>query len=317
MPEPLPEEFRIALAETASRRGAFGSTVVFVSETAIHQRHRDGAGRARRARKGPWRSRSRRRPAVAATAASGSRRPAPASTSSIVCRTPAILPTLTLAGGVAVADGITRATGLPVAIKWPNDIVVPDRNAPGQAPQARRHPGRRRGRPGRRPVRRPGVRHQRPACRLPGRDRRARDVDRARARPAGRGRAGARGDAGRVERAGGCALPRRKRPGSWTAGARCRRRPPAPAWNGPPTARIHQGVTSGIDDEARCWSGPRSGWNVSLRAKWCGDDGAPELGVGTRIRGSAGPQRQPIGMRRDKDIEVSFSVPSLTPLLRF
>jgi BirA family biotin operon repressor/biotin-[acetyl-CoA-carboxylase] ligase len=51
---------------------------------------------------------------------------------SIVCRTPAILPTLTLAGGVAVADGITRATGLPVAIKWPNDIVVQERAAPGK-----------------------------------------------------------------------------------------------------------------------------------------------------------------------------------------
>jgi len=34
---------------------------------------------------------------------------------------------VTLAGGVAVADGIRRATGLPVQIKWPNDIVVEDR----------------------------------------------------------------------------------------------------------------------------------------------------------------------------------------------
>ena len=41
-------------------------------------------------------------------------------------------PPLTLAGGVAVAEGITRATGLPVAIKWPNDIVVHDPAAPGK-----------------------------------------------------------------------------------------------------------------------------------------------------------------------------------------
>ena len=31
---------------------------------------------------------------------------------------------VSLAGGVAVAEGIRAATGLPVEIKWPNDIVV-------------------------------------------------------------------------------------------------------------------------------------------------------------------------------------------------
>jgi len=131
MPEPLPEEFRIALAETASRRGAFGSTVVFVSETrstndiamtlaehgapegALALALAQTAGRGRHGRE--WFS-----------------PPGAGIYASIVCRTPAILPTLTLAGGVAVADGITRATGLPVAIKWPNDIVVPDQNAPGK-----------------------------------------------------------------------------------------------------------------------------------------------------------------------------------------
>jgi BirA family biotin operon repressor/biotin-[acetyl-CoA-carboxylase] ligase len=35
---------------------------------------------------------------------------------------------VTLAGGVAVADGIRSATGLPVQIKWPNDIVVEGRS---------------------------------------------------------------------------------------------------------------------------------------------------------------------------------------------
>ena len=36
----------------------------------------------------------------------------------------AVAPWITLAGGVAVADGIHISTGLPVQIKWPNDIVA-------------------------------------------------------------------------------------------------------------------------------------------------------------------------------------------------
>ena len=41
-------------------------------------------------------------------------------------------PMLTLAAGVAVAEGIRRATGLPAVIKWPNDVVVGDEHAPGR-----------------------------------------------------------------------------------------------------------------------------------------------------------------------------------------
>jgi BirA family biotin operon repressor/biotin-[acetyl-CoA-carboxylase] ligase len=43
---------------------------------------------------------------------------------SVISRDRRAAPHITLAGGVAVADGIRRATGLPVEIKWPNDIVV-------------------------------------------------------------------------------------------------------------------------------------------------------------------------------------------------
>jgi BirA family transcriptional regulator, biotin operon repressor / biotin---[acetyl-CoA-carboxylase] ligase len=43
---------------------------------------------------------------------------------SVVCRNTTALPYLTLAGGVAVAEGVTAAAGLPVEIKWPNDVVV-------------------------------------------------------------------------------------------------------------------------------------------------------------------------------------------------
>ena len=131
MPEPLPDEFREALATSASRRGRFGAPVVFAFETAstndiairmAEQGAPEGAialalaqtaGRGRHGRE--WFS-----------------PPGAGIYVSIVCRTPAILPTLTLAGGVAVADGITRATGLPVAIKWPNDVVVHDTAAPGK-----------------------------------------------------------------------------------------------------------------------------------------------------------------------------------------
>lgn len=43
---------------------------------------------------------------------------------SIICRDRRAAPYIALAGGVAVADGIRAATGLPVEIKWPNDIVI-------------------------------------------------------------------------------------------------------------------------------------------------------------------------------------------------
>ena len=65
---------------------------------------------------------------------------------SVICRDSRAAPFLTLAGGVAVADGIRNATGLPVQIKWPNDVVVEgDRaataeNSPASSPKPRAHP---------------------------------------------------------------------------------------------------------------------------------------------------------------------------------
>jgi BirA family transcriptional regulator, biotin operon repressor / biotin---[acetyl-CoA-carboxylase] ligase len=35
-----------------------------------------------------------------------------------------VIPLLTLMAGVAVAEGIRRATGVPVTLKWPNDVIV-------------------------------------------------------------------------------------------------------------------------------------------------------------------------------------------------
>jgi BirA family transcriptional regulator, biotin operon repressor / biotin---[acetyl-CoA-carboxylase] ligase len=43
---------------------------------------------------------------------------------STIIRRAALAPWITLAGGVAVAEGIRAATGLPVQIKWPNDVVA-------------------------------------------------------------------------------------------------------------------------------------------------------------------------------------------------
>lgn len=38
---------------------------------------------------------------------------------------------ITLAAGVAVGEGITAATGLPVSLKWPNDVLVERRKLAG------------------------------------------------------------------------------------------------------------------------------------------------------------------------------------------
>src|SRR5688572_17809256 len=131
MSEPLPEEIRAALAAGAARRGPFGDPVVFLTETPstndvamamAEQGAPEGtmvmaltqtAGRGRLGRE--WVS-----------------PPGAGLYLSIICRNAAIAPILTLAGGVAVALGIRRATGLPVLIKWPNDIVIPDTAAPGR-----------------------------------------------------------------------------------------------------------------------------------------------------------------------------------------
>lgn len=53
---------------------------------------------------------------------------------STIVRRGALAPWITLAGGVAVAEGVRSATGLPVQIKWPNDVVV----AEGAAFRSRR-----------------------------------------------------------------------------------------------------------------------------------------------------------------------------------
>jgi BirA family biotin operon repressor/biotin-[acetyl-CoA-carboxylase] ligase len=131
MSDPIPEDLARALAASAARRGCFGDPLYFfyetgstndVAESLAQHGAPEGAtvvafaqtaGRGRFGRR--WFS-----PAGAGLYVS------------VVCRNQAAAPLLTLAGGVAVADGIRSATSLPVQIKWPNDIVVADRAGPAR-----------------------------------------------------------------------------------------------------------------------------------------------------------------------------------------
>jgi BirA family biotin operon repressor/biotin-[acetyl-CoA-carboxylase] ligase len=123
MADPIPAEFAAALASTERERGAFGARLQYFHETgstndlaaaAAERGESEGttfvagaqtAGRGRRGRE--WFS-----------------PPGSGLYLSTIVRRASLAPWLTLAGGVAVAEGIRTASGLPVQIKWPNDIVA-------------------------------------------------------------------------------------------------------------------------------------------------------------------------------------------------
>jgi BirA family transcriptional regulator, biotin operon repressor / biotin---[acetyl-CoA-carboxylase] ligase len=129
MSDPLPDELEAALRTSAGRRGHFGSTTVFFEETGSTNNVAASLAEAG-APEGTT--------VVASTQLAGRGRlgrqwfspPGAGLYASVICDGRAV-PFITLAGGVAVAEGIQRATGLPVTIKWPNDIVISDRLAPG------------------------------------------------------------------------------------------------------------------------------------------------------------------------------------------
>ena len=116
-------EFDAALARTAARRGAFGDPLYYLEETGSTN---DEA--ARLAEAGAPEGTT----VVAGAQTAGRGRlgrswfsPAGAGLyASVVIRDPRPAPLLTLAVGVAIADGIRAAAGLPVEIKWPNDLVI-------------------------------------------------------------------------------------------------------------------------------------------------------------------------------------------------
>jgi BirA family transcriptional regulator, biotin operon repressor / biotin---[acetyl-CoA-carboxylase] ligase len=123
MPEALPCELDLALSRSAIRRGAFGDPLTYYTEIGSTN---DEATRLAEAG-------AREGTTVVASAQTAGRgrlgrtwfSPAGAGLYvSVIVRDRRAAPLLTLAGGVAVAEGIRSAVGLPVQIKWPNDIVV-------------------------------------------------------------------------------------------------------------------------------------------------------------------------------------------------
>ena len=131
MSDPVPEEFARALAATAARRGAFGKPLYFFFETGST----NDLATALAERAAPQGT-----TVLASSQTAGRGRfgrtwfspPGAGLYVSVVCRDERAAPFLTLAGGVAVADGVRNATGLPVHIKWPNDVVLDDRRASGR-----------------------------------------------------------------------------------------------------------------------------------------------------------------------------------------
>ena len=122
MPD-LADDVRQALAATAAERGVFGARLTYLPEVgstndlaaaAAERGEPEGttvvagaqtAGRGRQGRS--WFS-----------------PPGAGLYCSIVIRRRSVAPWITLAAGVAVSDGIRAATGLPLQIKWPNDLVA-------------------------------------------------------------------------------------------------------------------------------------------------------------------------------------------------
>lgn len=135
-PESLPKEFSEALMRAAGRLGPFGGEPLWYSDVpstndlalALAERgapegrlviaNAQSAGRGRHGR--AWAS-----PAGAGLYVS-----------TIVKPRPHVVPLLTIAAGVAVADGIQAATGLAPQLKWPNDIYAGDRKLAGVLTEA-------------------------------------------------------------------------------------------------------------------------------------------------------------------------------------
>jgi BirA family biotin operon repressor/biotin-[acetyl-CoA-carboxylase] ligase len=122
-PDSLPADIARALALTSAARGPIGERLHFVHEVGSTN---DEA--ARLAERGAGEGTV----VMALAQTSGRGRfgrmwfspPGAGLYVSVVCRNRHAAPYLSLAGGVAVAEGIRRSTGLPVEIKWPNDIGV-------------------------------------------------------------------------------------------------------------------------------------------------------------------------------------------------
>ena len=134
--QPLPDEFAEPLARAADRLGLFAGRILWypdvpstndlaaslaeggAPEGCLVVANAQSAGRGRHGRS--WVS-----PAGAGLYVSAVLRPA---------RT--AVPMLTIAAGVAVAEGIRAATGLSPHLKWPNDVYAGDRKVAGVLAEA-------------------------------------------------------------------------------------------------------------------------------------------------------------------------------------
>lgn len=137
-PDPcfLPPEFAESLAQARHRLGPFARQIVWyadvpstndvaasladrgVEEGCVVAANAQSAGRGRQGRS--WTS-----PPGAGLYASIVLRPPPRA-----------VPALTIAAGVAVAEGIQAASGLDVTLKWPNDVYAGDRKLAGVLAEA-------------------------------------------------------------------------------------------------------------------------------------------------------------------------------------
>lgn len=123
MTERLPDDLAAALAATVAERGVFGARLSYASEVGSTN-DLAAAAAERGAPEGTT--------FVAGAQTAGRGRlgrtwfspPGAGLYVSTIVRRASAVPWITLAGGVAVADGIRAATGLPLQIKWPNDIVA-------------------------------------------------------------------------------------------------------------------------------------------------------------------------------------------------
>jgi BirA family biotin operon repressor/biotin-[acetyl-CoA-carboxylase] ligase len=119
----LPEEFSTALAASVAERGVFGARLIYAAEVGSTNDLASAAA-DRGAPEGTT--------FVAGAQTAGRGRlgrtwfspPDAGLYLSTIIRRAALAPWMALAGGVAVAEGIRAATGLPLQIKWPNDIVA-------------------------------------------------------------------------------------------------------------------------------------------------------------------------------------------------